>query len=259
MVEITSIKFKSNIDFSSDTDVLRMTDYQYFRKEGRLVKKYIPPETIIDNINGEDVDVHKKIWEGYELQFIANESQLDVISTIETCKDVSFFDADNDINVIADMSSSQYFNVDVGDYIGETSNHVVTITFRTNTRSVNLKTATLDTYYVTANGNTYYTDIMPLDVTEDSEIDTVQKDDGIEESNFAIVKKITRFTYYLTNEEKNDLKYDFENGITLTAKGVDPGVLTGLENRVVVVEQLSDDFFRCVVDFVYYSDINYYN
>jgi len=256
--DLIEIFFKSNVDFTNDEEIIRFDDWQIFRKKGSLIKKNIQPFDLIDNLNGADKSVYKQIWDGYILEIYINENQANLLSVIQACNEILIKDNKNGITVSIDNSVSEYFQIDISDFISETSNYKATIECRSNKKAINLQTSINNTYAIDVNETIFYTDIKPVDISENAKIETIKSDSGVDKATSSIEKKVLLYTFYLNEEDKNALKSTYENNTNLLAKYTGSEWLVGLETRVVKTELLAEDFYRCVVEFVYESDINYF-
>lgn len=256
--DLIEIFFKSNIDFTNDNEVIKFDDWQVLRKRGSLIKKHIQPFDIIDNVNGKEISVYKEIWDGYYCEFFINENQANLLSIIQACNEILVKDNKNGFSFIADNENSEYFTFEVSEFLAQTSNYRASIIFRTNKKSINLKEAINNDYAINANGNIFYTDIKPADIVEDTDIETIDSDKGIETTISTINKKTLQYTFYLNEIDKNNLKQNYENSINIQALNNGTWV-EGLENKVVKIENLTKNFFKCTVIFVYESEIYYNN
>jgi len=256
--DLIEIFFKSNVDFTNNDEVIRFDDWQVLRKRGSLIKKNIQPFDLIDKVNGKDISVYKQIWDGWFLEIYINENQANLLSIIQSCNEILIKDNKNGINVSIDNSVAEYFQIDISDFIAETANYKATIVFRSNKKSINLQEAINSNYSINANGLIFNTPIAPVYINEDAKIDSVESDNGVNTSISALTKRILQYTFYLNEENKNSLKLNYENYSLIEAYFNANPWLAGLENRFVKTELLAEDFYRCVVEFVYESDINYF-
>ena len=197
-----TINYKSNINFTNDSGFIPMTTFKEWQIEGRLIPDHFLPVPIIDRWNGKDLVVHQTSWDYYTFDINVNAVQMKMLSNILLSQDIVIEDLDNDLTITLDTTLPEYNTFEKGEFIGETSNYMVTVKCRTNPTFVNRQEPTEQTFNITVDGAPYYTDNDAVTTVLASELDDEQDNDGLNPSSSSDFKKAIKFV----NKEENNAR-----------------------------------------------------
>ena len=252
-----NINFKSNTNFSNDKDVVLMENYQVLKKEGRIVKFHVPANPIIDTWNGENLVVQKTIWDGYFIEFTIDETQINMLSVIEACNDVFITDTENNQKIVVDVTNNEYFNFDIQNLIGQTSNFKVRLYFRANKKIINNQIPKTTLHYIKIGTEYFYTDLMPIFKTKEPEITSYKNVNGVDEVTSSLNKDILSFCFFLNSDDTKNLVDLLSTSDISEITLFKDSEIPILENVKINPESSGRDLFKCVADCVINSKIYY--
>lgn len=246
------IKFKSDVDFSNSEEFIPMTQYQVFKIDGRLVRDFLPSLDIFDVWDGKNIIVQQTFWKYWFFDVNMNESQMEMLSVIMACNDIIIQDTAYNIEATLDTSNSEYNLVEKSELLSQTSNYRVIARFRSSPKVVNRYKAVTNVNYIKVGANFYYTENTVIPNIPDSTLQFNESNKGLEEVSTSDFKSTLQFVFYLNGVGKNTFKKDFETTLASSITCFNGTIFTLLENSIVTVDQLGEDFYKveapCVID-----------
>lgn len=226
----------------------------------RLVYQYKPPVIIEDTWNGKSMPVQIINNEGYSVQFAQRELSIHQIAKLQSCKKI--YVQEYETNEIIEVDTSQQGQMTL-EPIGRNGTvnegFIFTFTDKKKRTIVNPGIARLNTNLLSIDYNSstylYYSDYDVINTITDSELSQFESTlDGHSETAKFKFKTGKKMLFYLSEANMLLLKKHVENAfpVDVLIDGTIP-----IEVGKCTASLIGEDLYKCEVDFVTTSNINY--
>lgn len=224
------ILFKDTEDWLSLTGVVTLwTDFGSRTAPGRVYSKWQQPTRLVDNWNGKQEPILDTRYNAYYVEFNIRESELELLSKMQSCTVISIIDITAGLTYSADLSDLTLFEVSDPVQVESTTNYTVNITFRTDKTYITYANRPGTEYSVIAyNANadgtfkaidTEFTTALdgakslvfplrykPLYTETDPEISAINNNDGINSASKILSKRAVNILQFDTETNANYFK-----------------------------------------------------
>jgi hypothetical protein len=252
---MVKISYKDKLNWTDlDGLITNWSELSEYYFNDRILTNFIQPIEVLDNWNGVDNRVQIIHWKGWYIEFNVKESSIHTINDLLVCDTVLISDLENGIEHTVDTRQSEYFQLTAGERIGQTSNIKYTLIYRTNRKVINKGLPVNNTHELDIDGTSFYTD---FDIISPNEIELSQfeDEDSITVTSKVVTKDLKRLVFYLLESDAYNLRELYTNTepdlITLDS------TYTCLENRDFEPILLNEGLYRCELDFLTTSTLNF--
>jgi len=217
------IRYKDAENWTAvDGTVTYWGNFAQVYKDSRVVDSWIAPSKVVDTWNGKPFDVQHKRWDAHTLTFAIRESEVALISRLQSATSVIIDDLVKGISYTPDIQTTEYFEVGTPTLIANTTNYSITINFRTNPVLVNYAKRTGANRIVLynrnkttgesasvgslSNGLSYMTPFEPVFNTQDTDKATFENNTGVNTLAKATYRKRMAMLIYTGETDANTLK-----------------------------------------------------
>lgn len=206
--EITEIAYKDGFNWVSvDGTVTDWTNAAKKFKDERTQPYYVAPIIVVDEWNGEEIQVQHEKYDSYFLEFNYKESEVRDIEIMKSCSQISVVThtlVDGVFNrskeFVVDTQRADSFEISEPERAADTTGWVVNIIFKINKTYIDKTKPTSTSVGISIDGTNYYSNYDLIPYYQDNESVTIEWPDGEDRVLQSISKTGSEILLYMSTE-----------------------------------------------------------
>lgn len=256
------ISYKDGNNWESIDGVFRnMIDMSELYKNERVQPYYIAPLIVTDTWNGRTIKLQEIFSKSWYVEFSVKEDQLHEVQAIKSCDFVYITDLTTNLKQTVNMQTVDPIIFNEPERIEKTSNWKISFIYKVDKTIINKQTSapnqtnTLVTSFddgTTVTNKTFYTDLELIERQQDTILNNIDNDDGVNVLVKATQRKENLLVFYLLPSDANILKKEFERAQTILINSI-----SVLENRSVTYTEVGENLIKCLVSCLIENQVYY--